>query len=214
MEHSFWQSRWDQNEIGFHLGRPHGALAENLERFRDRRDVLVPLAGKTVDVDALASVAGRVTANEFVERAAHAWFEERSLSAQRAQHGTALQLEHDNVRYLVGDFFGLEVAEGFDAAFDRAALVAIEPSRRQEYARALAKLLRPGAVLLLVVFEYDQSLFPGPPFSVPANEVQELFADSFHIEPSGTTVEPVGERMQKAGIHELREQSYWLTRKG
>ena len=213
MEQSYWQSRWDQGQIGFHLGHPHRILVEHLEWFRDKR-VLVPLAGKTVDLDALAEVAQSVVANEFVERAARAWFDERGQTPQESRTPNGqLTLEHGRVRYVVGDFFELDRQERFDAVFDRAALVAIRAQDRAHYIDTLRAVMKPGAFTLLTVFEYDQSKLDGPPFSIDEATLAALFADGFEIEPCGQADEPAGERFQKAGITTLPERAYRVTRR-
>lgn len=212
MEQEFWESRWTEGKIGFHLGHAHRSLSANLDLFRGKQRVLVPLAGKSFDVDALAEVADAVYANEFIEQAARAWFAERSFEATQAQAYGMKQLTHDGVSYLVGDFFTLEAPAAFDAAFDRAALVAIDPANRARYVDVLRRSLRPGAVLLLIVFEYDTSKLSGPPFSIDEATVRSLFADGFSVERLGDVVEPAGERFQEAGITSLLEAAYRIVR--
>eukprot|EP00729_Bicosta_minor_P028545 gene28545-33015_t len=52
----------------------------------------------------------------------------------------------------------------FHAAWDRAAMVAIPPHSREEYVAVYERMLAPGAKVLLVTFDYDQSKAKGPPF--------------------------------------------------
>lgn len=68
-----------------------------------------------------------------------------------------------------------------DAVYDRAALVAIAPERRQDYASHLAAVTGQ-APQLLITFNYDQSTMQGPPFSVPAGMVRALYGDGFVID--------------------------------
>ena len=59
----------------------------------------------------------------------------------------------------------------FDLAVEHACLIAVDPARRGEWARALARALRPGGRLLALV-----SLKPrlgGPPFEVRREELRE-----------------------------------------
>ncbi len=57
------------------------------------------------------------------------------------------------------------------AAYDRAALVALPPSMRERYAQHFATLMPAGSRTLLVAFEYEQTIKDGPPFSVEPDEV-------------------------------------------
>lgn len=216
-DRSFWQERWDAGRIGFHLGRPHASL----ERFVDRlelgstRRVLVPLAGKTADLDVLASCAGHVYANEFVDRAARDFFTERGLDPEASQSGEGLRLTAGNVTFVCKDFFDLEPGDlggPVDAAYDRASLVAIDAARRSTYARKIGQLLAPSGRLMLIVFSYDQARMPGPPFSVPPDEVRELFGSDFRITSLDRSEMPVGPRFTEAGIPFVEEHTLLLER--
>jgi thiopurine S-methyltransferase len=52
---------------------------------------------------------------------------------------------------------------------------------REKYARHLAELTD-HAPQLLITFLYDQSLVNGPPFSIPSQELQDHYADTYEIE--------------------------------
>lgn len=65
---------------------------------------------------------------------------------------------------------------GFDAVWDRASLVALNPHTRPRYVTALLRLLAPDAQYLVNFCEYDQTLMNGPPFSVPETQFRELFS--------------------------------------
>lgn len=56
----------------------------------------------------------------------------------------------------------------FDAAFDRGALIAIEPEDRPQYVSVLTSLMAPGGKILLVAIEHEPAF--GPPHSL--NEAQ------------------------------------------
>lgn len=64
----------------------------------------------------------------------------------------------------------------FDAVWDRAALHALNPHTRARYVAAMDRCLRPGGDYLLSTNEYSSTEFIGPPFSVPEEEVDRLFA--------------------------------------
>jgi len=90
-----------------------------------------------------------------------------------------------------GDYFDLEkraAAVGtFDAIYDRASLVAIEPGLRKVYCRILDDLLEVGGRILLVALDRvapgdapegslaEAATKKGPPYSVPEAVVRELF---------------------------------------
>jgi SAM-dependent methyltransferase len=114
-------------------------------------------------------------------------------------------LKGTNIMLLRGDFFALDssVTDGlFDAVFDRASLVAIDPSLRLEYVDTIQRLVRPGGKILLVVIErnsgdleFDQA---GPPYSISDTEVRRLYQGQSWVE-SITLLDDNGEQARKAG---------------
>lgn len=82
----------------------------------------------------------------------------------------------------VGDIFSLdsETVGGVDAVYDRAALVALPHEMRMRYTAHLQKITS-GAPQLLITFEYDQSVRPGPPFSIAPTEVHEHYGHSHDV---------------------------------
>lgn len=210
MDHGFWRERWHEGRIGFHR------LDANpmLERFWPMMDlgsgrVLVPLCGKSVDLDWLLGRGHEVVGVEFVEAAVSAYFSERSLSPVRTEVDGFPRFEHGAITLLVADFFRVppNVTGRVDAVYDRAAWVAIAPTDRPRYVQQIRTLARPGARVLLLNFEHD--LGDGPPFSIPRDELrahwsgfalQELYShDILEEEP----------RFRERGCTRFEEQ-VWL----
>ncbi len=186
MDKDFWLERWRNAQIGFHLARPNPRLvahADLLDAGGPKR-VLVPLCGKSLDLAYLASHGHSVVGVELAETAAAAFFAEHGATPTRtALHGLE-RLESDGVSIVVGDFFACdrERVGTFDAAYDRAALIALPPETRPAYVAKLRSLLAPGATILLVTLDFDAD--GGPPFSVGDAEVRALYPDCA-IEPLG-----------------------------
>ena len=111
------------------------------------------------------------------------------------------------------DFFLFEAEDGlFDAAFDRAALVALEPRDRKRYIEKLASLLRPGAKALLVTMEHDVG--SGPPFSVPRDEVERLLSGAFDIEElAHEDALSTSPGLAQKGATRVVERAFALTRR-
>ncbi len=141
--------------------------------------VLVPLCGKSVDLTWLENQGCEVLGIEFIEQAAREYFSERGCEPT-VERQPALSLSAGGVTIVVGDFFSVGPKQPglVDVIYDRAALVAIEPERREEYVATLARWLRPSGKLLLVSFSHDMG--SGPPFSVP--ETEELLSPYFRLE--------------------------------
>lgn len=201
MERTFWQERWEQGKLGFHEGKPNDFLKKHAHLFDERRRVLVPLSGKSHDLWFLAKREHEVVGVEFVERAAKLTFAEAGVFRDEAPLGKFKALKGGGVTQLVGDFFDAtpNVVGTFDAAYDRAALVAVDPPTRRRYVEVLASLLSPSSPVLLVTVAYDQRLASGPPWSVGDDEVHALFDGKFVVEKlEERPAEPV-EKLREAG---------------
>lgn len=215
MKHEDWSARWREGRTAFHQAEANDLLVRYAERawgHQPRRRVLVPLCGKSLDLVYLASRAESVVGVEFVVQAVVDFFASQSLEPA-VDAGPPRRYTADRYTLFAADFFsvgGQEVGE-VDAAFDRAALVALPAETRPAYAARLAELLSPGARLLLVSYEYDESRMEGPPFSVPASEVHALFGGSFEIEFLESR-DGLTESLRERGLDSVQESAFVLTR--
>ncbi len=177
MEESFWQSRWQEGRIGFHEGRPNVLLEKHLAKLDllAGDHVFLPLCGKAMDLDWLLASGLRVSGIEFNETAVETVFSRLGLTPEVEVLNGLTRYRADGLTLYCGDFFLLDADDlgPVDAVYDRAALVAIAPARRQEYATHLAKITG-GAQQLLIGFEYDQAAMDGPPFSVGEEMLKDL----------------------------------------
>src|SRR5699024_10427318 len=128
-----------------------------------------------------------------------------------------LHYQAPSIDLLVGDIFDLEptATSSVAAVYDRAALVALPPATRRRYAEQLTALLRPGAQMLLISFEYDQKQMSGPPFAVLESEVHDLYHGAFQLDVLGmaNALESYP-RFRERGLTSLHERAYRLTRCG
>jgi len=176
MAADYWLKRWREGRTGFHLADFNPLLIAHGAVFSDATRVLVPLCGKSADLEWLVTHGYEVVGVELVELAPEAFFAERGLPPTRREDGDFVVYEHGNLAIWVGDFFATTSAQlgTFDAVYDRAAMVALPGELRKKYASHLQALLTPKAKLLLVTLHCDAP--GGPPFSVPPAEVSDAFA--------------------------------------
>lgn len=185
MDPSFWHRRWNKNEIGFHESEGNHLLKRYFDRWElaNNARIFVPLCGKTRDIAWFLSKGIEVVAIELNESAVLALFDELGVKPEVRKKD---QLSHYSVPSLdvyVGDFFSLNasIIGEVDGLYDRGALVALPLELRLRYAQHLQEITQK-CRQLLIAYEYEQSLFDGPPFSVSAQEVSKHYADSFNIE--------------------------------
>ena len=113
-----------------------------------------------------------MTGVELSAVAIESFFSEHGLTHHRETAGglTRCRALDRSISLYCGDYFEFE-APPFDALFDRASLIALDPDWRPRYIRHTQSQLKPDAAHLLITLEYDQSLVNGPPFCVLADEV-------------------------------------------
>ncbi len=215
MQHDFWHQRWEQNQIGFHSHE----INPHLQRFwptlavNTGSRVFVPLCGKSNDMLWLLAQGYQVVGVELSPKAVNAFFADNNLHPTVRHQGDFLIHEIDGLQIICGDFFKLSPADvgHIDAVYDRAALVALPPDMRLNYVFHLASLLEPDQQILLLTFEYPQHEMPGPPFSVPSNEIEMLYGHWCTIDIL-TSAEILKRelRFMEHGLRTLYEQVYRL----
>ncbi len=185
MHHDFWHQRWEQNQIGFHEAEVNAYLSSHWAELGldEGAPVFVPLCGKSLDILWLREQGHPVLGVELSEKAVRAFFEENGIEASHAEQAHFAQWRAEGLRLLCGDFFALTPAdlEGVTAVYDRAALIALPPAMRVDYAHKMAELLPAGAHILQITMEYAEGALEGPPFSVTEAELRSLYEDHFEI---------------------------------
>ena len=216
MEPEFWQERWARNQIGFHLPEVNPYLQRHWSQLAlvEGARVLVPLCGKSLDLMWLASHGLRVMGVELSEQAVEAFFSEQNLVPRITRRDAFTVYQTDLIEVWCGDFFALdaEALAGCTALYDRAALIALPPLMRAQYAEHLSRLLPSGCQGLLITLDYDQSQKAGPPFAVTDDEVKVLFGSDWTVKTLQEQ-DVLGEswKFVQEGVTRLDERVYQLT---
>ncbi len=177
-DQDFWHNKWAANQIGFHLEDVNPLLTRFWSQLNPQRDqqVLVPLCGKSEDLIWLAQQHNGVTGVELSSIAVRSFFAEHFYTPTVTRLSSQHELyQFDELMIFNGDFFTAPLTQ-YDCIYDRAALVALPEPLRQQYAQQLLSRLKPNGKVLLVTLDYPQREMSGPPFSVPEQELQQLFA--------------------------------------
>ncbi len=186
MQAEFWLQCWRDNHIGFHQGRPLPLLQQHWPTLSlpAGSRVLVPLAGKSLDMRWLADQGHRVLGVELSPLAVQQFLTENALQAK--VHSSAQGTHHvaGTIELICGDVLTLDdtTLAGCDAIYDRAAVVALPPTLRQRYARQVYGRLPAHCRGLMVTLEYPQHEMDGPPFSVGAEDVHKLLDDDWNVD--------------------------------
>jgi len=182
---SIWHQRWNENRIGFHRQEVNPTLSDHWSKLAlaDNANVLVPLCGKSLDLHWLNQHGHTVVGVEMVKKAIDQFFQDASMTPDVEQKENDMKFSSNDIHLYHADFFNVQPDESpFDAWYDRAALVALPSSMRQEYVEQLLNLTSGTAKGLMVTFDYPQHEMQGPPFALPDKEIEQLFSPNFHVE--------------------------------
>jgi len=178
MEASFWHERWEKHEIGFHKNEVNPTLLKFQSSLQvvPGKTVLVPLCGKSLDMKWLKEQGMSVVGVELSPLACEEFFKDSHLPFEKLKKEGFDIYESDGITLWCGDFFLLPENLKFDSIYDRASNIALPPQMRKAYYEKLQRFLGPHTKLLLLTIEYDESLLPGPPFSVPEEEIRKAYS--------------------------------------
>lgn len=186
MEASFWHNRWQTSQTGWHERDVNPLLIAHFPSLNlaSGSRVFVPLCGKSLDLGWLLSRGYAVAGAELSELAMTQLFAELRMKPQISGIGKLRLFRGEKIDIFVGDLFDLsrEILGPIDAVYDRAALVALPETMRVQYTAHL-KDLTGLAPQLVIGYEYDQTIVPGPPFSVTSDELQRHYGDSYTLTP-------------------------------
>ena len=144
---------------------------------------LVPLCGNSSVVRLLHEYGCDVTGIDLVTTPLRELREEAfsELSFQKERDSSYSKWSAERLTLIEGDFFHVSFKHSFNLLYDRAALVAIDPEKRTEYASKILSLLAPGGLLFLEFFDVGTFMTEKPPFPVQRHIVRSLFSSLTEI---------------------------------
>ena len=158
-----WEKRYADEDTPWDKGEPAPGLVDWIKKktLEPQTRVLVPGCGRGHDANAWALAGFETTGLDLSNLAVT---EAREL--YQSQFGLA---------FFPGDFLDDSPEQPFDLVFEHTLFCAIDPERRNEYAKALNRWLQPGGLFLAIHFfipkEQDE-----PPFGTNLAEVTDLFS--------------------------------------
>ena len=184
----YWEERWVNNQIAFHQEKVQGALvrSEALLPQRPSKKAFVPLCGKTLDLLWLKEKGFEVHGAELSEIAVTDFFRENHLEEKVQKFEEGKLYSSGKIHLFQGDIFRipkeLQETYQFDFIYDRASLIALDESVRPRYYELIKSVMKPGAKMLLLLFESTQIPPKVPPYPISEDELQKEFGEGFQIE--------------------------------
>ena len=184
MTNQRWRMRWKQNDIAFHQTDVHPLLPLHWHHLNlpQTATVLVPMCGKSLDMQWLLDAGHRVIGIELSHIAIQDCFHALNVTPSRHRHGRFIRWQHGRLELWCGDLFDLRREDLGDiaAVYDCAALTALPAASRGHYVRQLSSLLGVGGQMLLLTTESPDDPADAEHSSDP--EVLALYQSRFAIE--------------------------------
>lgn len=173
--HPRWNDTWNNGlKPGerFDVSTPSPLLVKMVREGKvpDGR-ALVPGCGRGYDVTLLASEKRYALGVDMATKAIEA-------AQERLQALPAGECAHKgNADFRVANFFDLNTADPaqlYDFIYDYTFLCALNPSIRTQWAEQMGKLVKPGGMLLTLIFPIREDDGAGPPFAVSLQLLEDL----------------------------------------
>jgi methyl halide transferase len=160
----YWDKRYDNRETGWDIGYPSTPLKEYFDRLKDNTvSILIPGGGNSYEAEYLFM---RGFKNVFILD-----YSQKALGnfSERVPGFPAGNL-------ILQDFF--DHTGQYDLIIEQTFFCAIDPALRQDYARKMHSLLRPGGRLVGLLFE-DTLNTDKPPYGGTRSEYLGYFSPYF-----------------------------------
>jgi thiopurine S-methyltransferase len=216
MDVKYWIEKWNTGDLGFHQTEVEANLLKHFTSLSPGV-VFVPMCGKSFDMVWLASKGWKVIGVEVSPIACKTFFEQNKISYETKERADFVVYLSEKIDIWCGDFFKTNSVDltGITAVYDRAALIALPKDLRMRYAAHLTENLLAKSnsriEMLLIALEYPQEKVQGPPFSVEASEVRELYSKTFVVEELEREEDLFlpANNQKFSGVH-VFEAVYWL----
>ena len=213
MRHEFWLERWQEGQLGWHRDEVHPDLMASAEWLTEGgRTVLVPLCGKTLDLDWLSDRVPVIGA-ELSPIAVQEVFARREVVPDVTPSGAHQRYQADQLTIFLGDILALtpDQVKGVAGVWDRGALVALPPETRKAYAAHLQGLI-PSCRMLLNCLRYNPCGKQGPPHSIAPEEIAMLYPNArverVAVRDESTTIR---DTWREAGMTSMQVEVYRIS---
>jgi len=163
-----WEERYQTGDMPWEKGEASPGLVDFLEAHPElkRGTVLVPGCGTGHDVRVWAAAGFIVTGCDLAPSALRLATEKTRAAGLSA-------------KFIQADFLSATPPHLFDWVFEHTLFCAIAPARRDGYAAAIRRWLRPGGDFLAVNYFIPDT--EGPPFGTDRAEQWERFSGDFEL---------------------------------
>ena len=166
LDQSFWNSRWENQQIGWDIGTASPAIITFMAQYPDKHAaILIPGCGNAYEADwLLQNGFTNITLIDIAPKAV-ALLQEKYA-------------DKPEIKVILGDFFDHQGR--YDLMIEQTFFCAIDPSLRTKYVAQSSALLKPSGKIIGMLFNTNFEK-AGPPFGGNTSEYQALFETDFSI---------------------------------
>jgi methyl halide transferase len=189
-----WQGHYDSNDMGWDLGEVAPPFVKLWQEEKlPVGKVLVPGCGRGYEVVFLAENGFEVTAIDFSEGAI-------------THLENALKERNLKGRVLHQDFFSMDDSHDgvYDLVLEQTFFCAIAPRQRQDYVLNVARILKPGGMLVGLFYHTDKE--GGPPYNTTRQDIESNFSKNFEIQQLDKTSLSAEQRKDKEWLGILKKK--------
>lgn len=216
--HQFWIRRWQQKDIPFHQQQVNSDLPKYWSQLalKPSSTVLVPLCGKSLDMVWLREKGHYVIGIELSTIAIEQFFETINEPFQTKQINGFSVFTNNQYEIWSGDIFQMnkKLFKPINAVYDRGSLIALPNTKRQQYVSHISYWLKDNGKILLKTAVYNQEEMQGPPYSVPEQEVLQLYQQFSNIQRVKSNPRPPADmqRYLERGCKTFIDETWIITK--
>ncbi len=164
----YWSDRYQNAQTGWDLGSVSPALKAYFDQLQRKNiSVLIPGCGNAHEAEYLLAIGFTdVTLIDISE-----------VLVRNLQEKLKKYIENGHCKVIHQDFF--DHSGSYDLIIEQTFFCAIDPSLREQYAKKMSELLKPKAILVGLLFDYD--FVGGPPFGGTKEEYKTYFEPYFRF---------------------------------
>lgn len=190
-DQQFWNERWEKQETAWDMGSPSAPLKAYIDQLENKQlKILIPGCGNAYEAEYLFEKGFE---NVFVIDFAPKALEEF------AKRVPGFPKEH----LICGDFFRLDEKD-FDLVLEQTFFCAINPDLRNNYAKKMHELIKPGGKLVGLLFNDPNLNYEQPPFGGTPEEYRAIFNPYFSFikfEACYNSIKPRADRELFINLH-------------
>lgn len=180
LDRNYWTERYFSGKMGWDIGYASPPLVQYLDQI-ENKDIRVLIPGAGSGYEAVYSWRSGFADTHILD------FSNEPLERFKSSiSGFPVEQVHQE------DFF--KHSGKYDLILEQTFFCALDPTLREDYAKKMKELLKPGGKLAGVWFDRKFD-FDGPPFGAGAAEYKALFEKYFEVKTSGRCYNSIPERV-------------------